>query len=103
MKEALAPLVGFSGGSVWPVGIISLPVFVANETAVVVVVIKFMVVDQPSPYNAILGRPFMVTTKACVSLYYIKMKILAEDIIITVKGDQKMARNCYVAAFRENF
>lgn len=102
MEEALASLVGFSGRSVWPANIISLPVFVSNESAVVAMVVKFVSVDQLSPYNIILGRLFMVTTKAYVSLYHIKMKIRAEDIIIIVRGDQKMARSCYVAAFREN-
>lgn len=83
-------------------GIISLPLSMAKGSAVVTTMVNFVVVDQPSPYNAIIDRPFMVTTKACVFLYHMKMKIPTEDLVITVRSDQQMARSCYVAAFKAN-
>ena len=46
------PLVGFNAASVWPLGKITLPVTVGTIT----VPVEFIVVDVPSPYNAILGR-----------------------------------------------
>lgn len=92
----------FSGESVRPLDIISLLLYVAKGSTVAATMVKFVVVNQPSSYNAIFSRLFMVTTKVCVSLYHMKMKILVEDIVITVRGDQIMTRNCYVATFKEN-
>lgn len=59
----------------------------AKKSVVVAMTVKFVVVDQPSPRNAILDRLFIVTTKVYVSLYHMKMKISAEDTVITVRGD----------------
>lgn len=94
-------LIGFSEGSVWPVGVILLSVSASNGTDVVAMVARFVIVDQSSPYNIILGRPFMVATKACVSLYHMKIKIQAETIVVSIRGDQKMARSCYMAEFKK--
>ncbi|XP_058189370.1 uncharacterized protein LOC131306956 [Rhododendron vialii] len=54
-KSALQPaevsLIGFNGAPVWPLGRIFLPVIVGSKTLSV----EFIVINVPSPYNAILG------------------------------------------------
>lgn len=102
MEEATTPLIGFLGGSVWSLDITSLPLSVSKGSVVVVTMVKFVVVDQSSSYNVILWRPFMVTTKAYVSLYHIKMKISVKDIIITIRGDQRMSQSYYEVALEKN-
>ncbi|GFZ11247.1 hypothetical protein Acr_22g0006450 [Actinidia rufa] len=57
--------------------------------------------DCPSPYNAsILGRPTLGGIKAITSTYHLKMKFPALTGIGEVKGDQKVARQCFISAMK---
>ncbi|GFZ18564.1 hypothetical protein Acr_27g0003030 [Actinidia rufa] len=62
--------------------------------------LDFIVVDCPSPYNAILGRPTMGGIKAITSTYHLKMKFPTLTGIGEVKGDQKVARQCFISAMK---
>ncbi|KAL0451565.1 UNVERIFIED_CONTAM: hypothetical protein Slati_1134600 [Sesamum latifolium] len=50
-------LYGFVGEVVHPRGMISLPLTLGARTTQKTCVLKFLVVDVPSAYNVILGRP----------------------------------------------
>ncbi|XP_028056990.1 uncharacterized protein LOC114260982 [Camellia sinensis] len=52
---AAAPLVGFNSQPEWPLGRIVLPVMAGTK----ILQIKFLVINIPSPYNAMLGRPWI--------------------------------------------
>ena len=52
-----APLIGFGGTKVLPLGAITLSVVVGNCPRQIAKDVTFLVVDYSSPYNAILGRP----------------------------------------------
>ncbi|GAV76962.1 LOW QUALITY PROTEIN: hypothetical protein CFOL_v3_20435, partial [Cephalotus follicularis] len=56
LKPVKIPLVGFAGEMVYPLGSINLSV-VAGTAPRQTQVMTFLVVDTPSPYNAIIGRP----------------------------------------------
>ncbi|GAV75913.1 LOW QUALITY PROTEIN: hypothetical protein CFOL_v3_19389, partial [Cephalotus follicularis] len=56
LKPVKTPLVGFAGEMVHPLGSIDLSV-VAGTAPRTQVQMTFLVVDTPSPYNAIIGRP----------------------------------------------
>ena len=51
------PLYGFSGERVYAKGAIQLPMTFDVHPAKVTRMVDFLLVDQPSAYNAILGRP----------------------------------------------
>lgn len=59
-------MIRLSGTPVWPLGKIVLPVV----TGLVVANMEFVVVDAPSPYNAVLGRSWLHTLKAIASTYH---------------------------------
>ncbi|KAH9704316.1 protein STRICTOSIDINE SYNTHASE-LIKE 10 [Citrus sinensis] len=71
------PLIGFARDMVIPKGIITLAVTLGKVPHRVVHMIDFLIVDHPGAYNIILGRPFLVATKAVVSMYYLAMKVPA--------------------------
>jgi hypothetical protein len=50
--------------------------------------VKFLLVDQPSAYNAIIGRASLNELKAVTSTPHLKMKFLTEEGVGEVKGDQ---------------
>ncbi|GAV65624.1 LOW QUALITY PROTEIN: hypothetical protein CFOL_v3_09139, partial [Cephalotus follicularis] len=56
LKPVKTPLVGFAGETIHPLGSINLSV-VAGTAPRTQVETTFLVVDTPSPYNAIIGRP----------------------------------------------
>jgi hypothetical protein len=52
-----APLLGFTGDKVCPVGIITLPITVGTYPKAVSKTVDFFVINWPLAYNAIIGRP----------------------------------------------
>ena len=64
---------------------------------------EFIVVDAPSPYNAIMGRTWLHNMQAVPSTHHQKFKFPLENErgevkVITVKGDQISAKQCLMAA-----
>ncbi|GAV58736.1 hypothetical protein CFOL_v3_02269, partial [Cephalotus follicularis] len=57
LKPVKTPLVGFAGETIHPLGSINLFVVAGTVPRQSQVEMTFLVVDTPSPYNAIIGRP----------------------------------------------
>ncbi|KAL5785955.1 hypothetical protein ACOSQ2_008347 [Xanthoceras sorbifolium] len=55
-------------------------------------------VDTPSAYNIIIGRPFLVRTKSMVSIYYHALKFPIGDRVGVIHGNQHLVRKCYAAS-----
>ena len=66
--------------------------------------LDFLVVDCPSSYNVIIGRPTLNGWKAATSTYCLKVKFPTDNEVGEVKRDQVLARECYqaVLAAKEN-
>ena len=93
-----APLVGFTWYRVGPVGIVSLPIMVKTYPKKVLKTVDFLVVDCPSAYNAIIGRPTFNKLHAITSTYHLVIKFLTKHGIREVRGDQVEARECHLAS-----
>ena len=89
-----SPLVSFDGRVVIPQGQISLPVSMEGKE----VIVTFVVVNSFSPYTAILWRPWIHTMGAILSTLHMKVKFRMERGVATVRGNQKVAWQCLVAA-----
>ena len=57
--------------------------------------VDFLLVDQPSAYNATIGRPTLNAIQVIVSIYHLVMKFPAGNLVGEVRGDQVEARQCY--------
>ncbi|GFS42455.1 hypothetical protein Acr_00g0079950 [Actinidia rufa] len=68
------PLIGFGGNTTHPLGWINLPITLGTEPHQTTIWQDFIVVDCPSPYNAILGRPTLGGIKAITLTYHLKLK-----------------------------
>ncbi|XP_068504019.1 uncharacterized protein [Phaseolus vulgaris] len=58
--------------------------------------IRYLIVNAPSAYNILLGRPTLNRKRAVSSTRHMKMKL--PDVggkVITIKSDQKEAKSCY--------
>ncbi|GFS29531.1 hypothetical protein Acr_00g0007120 [Actinidia rufa] len=78
LKIARAPLVEFNAQAHWPLGILSLKTRVDSQKLMT----EFVVIDIPSPYNAIMGRDWLHRMKGVASTLHQVIKFLMprEDI-----------------------
>ncbi|XP_075475753.1 uncharacterized protein LOC142511155 [Primulina tabacum] len=93
-------LFGFAGHVVYPEGEIVLPLTLGSHDLKKTVMTSFTVVDSPSSYNIILGRPAMNELRAIASTYHQKIKFPVGARVGEVRGDQPSFRKCYVEAIR---
>ncbi|XP_075473428.1 uncharacterized protein LOC142504447 [Primulina tabacum] len=93
-------LFGFAGHMVYPEGEIMLPLTLGSQDLKRTVMTSFTVVDSPSSYNIILGRPAMNELRAVASTYHQKIKFPVGARVGEVRGDQPSSRKCYVEAVR---
>ena len=62
---------------------------------------NFIVVESPSAYNVILGRPSLNRIRAVISTRGLVVKFPTPQGTETLKGDQVVARSCYVTSLRQ--
>ncbi|KAL0444235.1 UNVERIFIED_CONTAM: hypothetical protein Slati_2146200 [Sesamum latifolium] len=101
LKKVNTSLYGFSGEVVHPRGMISLPLTLGAGTTRKTCMLKFLVVDVPSAYNAILGRPTLTAFQAIISIYHMKIKFPTPGGVGEVQGDHLQSRKCYIEAVRK--
>ena len=97
MVPTNAPLVGFKGMRVYPLGVVTLPVMVGDYPQQITKDVLFLVIDCSSAYNAILGQPTLNLWKAVTSTYHLMIKFPTEYEVGEVRRDQVAARECYIA------
>ena len=94
------PIYGFNGAETKVEGIIQLPMTMGQEPCEVTQMLNFLVIKAVSSYNAILGRTGISAFQAIASTYHLKIKFPSRNGVGQEKGDQQLARSCYVAALR---
>ncbi|GAU42123.1 hypothetical protein TSUD_350970 [Trifolium subterraneum] len=103
-EENLVPYVGsdlqgFNGSTTKPWGYVDLIVIFGENKAMKSVKVKFLVVDCPSLYNCIIGRPTLAELFAVSSTIHLKLKYYTKDgQVATINGDIEVARRCFEAA-----
>ncbi|XP_057476947.1 uncharacterized protein LOC130764663 [Actinidia eriantha] len=93
------PLVGFGVNTTHPLGWIKLPLTLGTKPYQTIIWQDFIVVDCPSPYNAILGHPTRGGIRAITSTY-LKMKFPTSTGIGELKGDQKVTMQFFILAMK---
>ena len=62
---------------------------------------RFLIVDSPSAYNILLGRPSLNAIRVVPSAYHMVIKFPTADGVRMVRGDQHVARECYSASMKQ--
>ena len=103
-REKLDPvnthLRGFSGEKVLPLGSIQLVLTLGEPPCQATTTARFLIVDAPSAYNMLLGRPSLNAIKAIPSAYHLVIKFPTVNDVGMVRGDQRVARECYTASMK---
>ena len=83
------------------VGSIQLVLTLGDPPCQVTTTTRFLVVDAPSAYNMLLGRPSLNAIKAIPSAYHVMIKFPTISRVGMVRGDQRVARECYSASMKQ--
>ena len=104
-REKLEPvsthLRGFSREKVLPLGSIQLVLTLGEPLCQATTAVRFLIVDAPSAYNILLGRPSLNAIKAIPSAYHMMIKFPTTSGVGMARGDQLMARECYSASMKQ--
>ncbi|KAH6761645.1 hypothetical protein C2S52_019078 [Perilla frutescens var. hirtella] len=90
-------LIGFSGEHKTTLGEITLPTYIEGLNLLT----KFQVIDAPSAYNVIMGRPWIHELRAVPSTYHQIMKFPTPWGVRSVRGEQISSRECYITTFKQ--
>jgi len=95
-------LYGFAGDQVEVRGYIELRTTFTDGVVARTEKIKYLVVNAPSSYNILLGRPTLNRLGAVPLTRHMKLKLPSiEGVVITIKSDQKKARRCYENSLKQ--
>nr|XP_009407021.1 PREDICTED: uncharacterized protein LOC103989797 [Musa acuminata subsp. malaccensis] len=89
-------LTGFTGDSISPLGAVTLPITLGVPPRSKTVMSTFLVVDLPTAYNAILGRPTLNKIRAVVSTYHQTVKFSTHAEAGEVWGSPRETKQCYL-------
>ena len=92
----VGPIYRFANQPIRAKGVITLPITIGQGEHTIMIMANFLVVDQLSAYNAIIGRPLMKKTNMVTIVYCLIVKFSTSTGIRYIKVDQAMARQCHI-------
>ena len=101
MEPVNAHLRGFSGEKVLPLRSVQLVLTLGDPPCQATTRIEFLIMEASSAYNMLLGRPSLNVIRAIPSAYHMVVKFPTENGVGMVQGDQRIARECYLASMKQ--
>ena len=101
LESVSTHLRGFSGEKLLPLGSIQLVLTLGDPPCQATTAVKFLIVDAPSAYNMLLGRPSLNAIKAIPSAYHMMIKFPTTGEVGMVRRDKRVARECYSASMKQ--
>ena len=74
LEHTNTSLKGFGGGKLVTLGVVELPITIGSSQTEKTMILDFVVVDEKSSYQMILGRPFLRMSKTMLSNHYLALK-----------------------------
>ncbi|GKV26785.1 hypothetical protein SLEP1_g36020 [Rubroshorea leprosula] len=92
------PIYGFNNQPVPVEGVLTLHVAFGSGRTYVTHSVQFLVVKMASSFNIVIGRPTLTEIRAVVSQSHLCMKFPTPMGIATLRGNQEVARHCYITS-----
>ncbi|RDX87566.1 hypothetical protein CR513_30943, partial [Mucuna pruriens] len=94
-------LVGFLGEHVDTSGYIDLLMTFNDSSTLCTISVQYLIVATDTSYNVLIGQPALNALDTIVSTCHLVMKFPSSNgQVVTIKANQKMARQCYVDSLR---
>ena len=87
LKPSPNPVYDLTEDSIMPMGVITLPMTMGEYPRQSCVMADFLVIDQPSTFNVVLGRPSLRSLKAITNIYHLLMKFPTPNGVGKVQGN----------------
>ena len=104
-REKLEPvnahLRGFSKERVLPLGSIQLVLTLGDPPCHATTTVRFIIMDAPSAYNILLGRPSLKAMRAIPSAYHMVIKFPTANGVGMVREDQRITREFYSVSMKQ--
>ena len=100
LEAVNACLRGFSGERVLPLGSVKLVLTLGDPLCPGTTTVRFLIVEAPSAYNMLLGRPSLNSIRAVPSAYHMVIKFPTTNGVGMVRVNQLIARECYSASMK---
>ena len=84
-----------------PLGLVQLVLTLGDPPCQATTAVRFLIVDAPSAYNILLGRPSLSAIRGVPSTYHMVIKFPIVNGVGMVRGDQRVARECYSASMKQ--
>ena len=97
-----AYLRGFSGERVLSLGSVQLVLTLGYPPCQATTTVRFLIVEAPSAYNMLLGRPSLNAIRVVPSAYHMVIKFPTTNGVGMVRGNQCISRECYLASMKQN-
>ena len=97
-----AYLCGFSGERVLPLGSVQLVLTLRDPPYQATTTVRFLIVEAPSTYNMLLGRPSLNSIRVVPSTYHMFIKFPTTNGVGMVQGHQRIARESYSTSMKQN-
>nr|GFB86684.1 reverse transcriptase domain-containing protein [Tanacetum cinerariifolium] len=94
MVPSTTSLTGFRGETTWPLGQLRLLVTIGDVTHSTKAWMNFMIVKSLSPYNGIIGRPWLKAIQAVPSTVHGMLKFPIEEGIVTIRSSLLIHAEC---------
>ena len=101
LEQVSAYLRGFSREKVLPLGSIQPVLTLGDPLCQATTTVRFLIVDSPSAYNMLLGKPSLNTIRVVPSAYHMVIKFPTVNGVGMVWGDQRVARECYSSSMKQ--
>ena len=105
-REKLEPvnacLCGFSGERVLPLESVQLALTLGDPPCQATTTVRFLIVEAPSTYNMLLGRPSLNAIRVVPSAYHMVIKFPTANGVGMVRGNQRIARECYSTSMKQS-
>ena len=101
LEPASTHLQGFFGEKVLPLGSIQLVLTLGDPPCQATTTVRFLIVDAPSAYNVLLGRPSLKAINAISSAYHMVIKFPTTNGVGMVRGYQRLAKECYSTSVKQ--
>ena len=105
IREKLEPvnahLRGFSKERVLPLGSIQLVLTLGDPPCHATTTVRFIIMDAPSAYNILLGRPSLKSMRAIPSAYHMVIKFPTANGVGMVREDQRITREFYSISMKQ--